>query len=190
MSQQTTRPYDALSRVFHWLTAIVVTIAFVLGPGGFGRLMHQGIDPATRSDIVWHESLGILVFVLTTLRLLWLAFRPTAPVIDMAGWMHAASKLVHLALWALMLLLPLTALLALASEAHPLTLLDNIRIDQMPMVAKLPIAKLANWGDVHKFLGDAVMWVAGGHALAAVYHHVILKDRVLFTMLPSKWLQR
>ena len=62
--------YDFLSRAFHWVTAIVVTIAFILGPEGFGRLMRQGVDPATRSDIVWHESLGLLVLLLTLLRLI------------------------------------------------------------------------------------------------------------------------
>ena len=79
MNQQPASHYDALSRAFHWVTAISVMIAFILGPGGFGRLMHNGLDPASRLDIVWHESLGILVFVLTLLRLVWLGLRPAAP---------------------------------------------------------------------------------------------------------------
>ena len=76
MRSRPTAHYDALSRAFHWLTAIVVTIAFVLGPEHFGREMHNGLDPATRSDIVWHETLGVAVFVLTALRLVWVALRP------------------------------------------------------------------------------------------------------------------
>lgn len=189
MNQQPTSSYDFLSRLFHWLTAVVVTVAFVLGPGGFGRLMHQGVDPATRSDIVWHESLGILVFLLTTCRLVWVAFRPPAPQIAMAGWMHVTSKLVHLVLWALLFVLPISALLALGSEGHPLTLLGGLRLAHMPMIFNSPIAHLADWGDVHKFLGDAVMWIAGLHAFAAIYHHVVLRDGVLSSMLPIKWLR-
>jgi cytochrome b561 len=186
MNQQSTSHYDALSRAFHWLTAIVVSVAFILGPGGFGRLMRQGVDPATRSDIVWHESLGILVLVLTLLRLIWVALRPAVPQFQMTAWMHMMAKLMQLALWALMLLLPITALLALGSEAHPLTLLGGVRVDQMPMIAQSSIAKLADWGDVHKFLGDAIMWLAGLHAAAAIYHHMILKDGVLSSMLPRR----
>jgi cytochrome b561 len=185
MNQPPTRHYDFLSRAFHWVTAIVVTIAFILGPEGFGRLMRQGVDPASRSDIVWHESLGISVLVLTLLRLLWVAMRPTPPQITMTRWMHLTAKLVHVALWALLLGLPVTAFLALGSEAHPLTLLGGLRIDQMPMIADSAIAKLADWGDVHQFLGDAIMWLAGLHAAAAVFHHVVLKDGVLATMLPD-----
>lgn len=184
MNRQPTARYDALSQVFHWVTAILVTIAFILGPGGFGRLVRQGLDPATRSDIVWHESLGILVLVLTALRLVWVALRPAAPRIQMAGWMHLVAKLMHLALWALLLALPFTALLALGSEGHPLTLLGGVRVDRMPLIADSGIAKLADWGEVHKFLGDSIMWLAGLHAAAAVLHHVVLKDGVLSAMLP------
>lgn len=187
MNQQRTSQYDLLSRAFHWVTAIAVTVAFILGPGGFGRLMREGIDPATRSDIVWHETLGILVFVLTVLRLTWVAFRPAAPQVQMAGWMQLAGKLVHIALWLLLLALPASALLALGSEAHPLTLLGGVRVDQFPVITNSSIAKLVDWGDVHQFLGDAIMWIAGLHAAAAIYHQLVLKDGVLSTMLPYKW---
>jgi cytochrome b561 len=186
MNQQSKTHYDPLSRAFHWLTAIVVAITFALGPEGFGRLMRQGIDPATHSDIVWHESLGMLVLALTVLRLLWSAMRPTPPQFAMASWMHTASKLVGAALWILLLALPITALLALGGKAHPLTLLGGVRVDHIPFIANSVIAKLADWGDVHQFLGDAFIWLAGLHAVAAIYHHVVLKDGVLAAMLPHK----
>lgn len=179
--------YDALSRAFHWLTAIAVTVAFILGPGGFGRQMHEGLDPATRNDIVWHESLGVLVFVLTLLRLVWLAFRPAAPQFGGDSAVDKLAKLMHLALWALLLILPMSALLALGSEGHPLTLLGGLRVDQMPWISNSPIAKLADWGEVHGLLGDTLIWLAGLHAVAAIYHHVILKDGVLASMLPKRW---
>jgi cytochrome b561 len=186
MHQPPATRYDPLSQVFHWVTAIVVTIAFILGPEGFGRLLRQGVDPATRNDIVWHESLGILVLVLTTLRLMWLALRRAPPQLVMAGWMRAASKLMHVALWALLLALPLTAFLALGSEGHPLTLLGGLRVDQMPLIADSAIAKLADWGEVHGLLGDAILWLAGLHAAAAILHHLVLKDGVLLAMLPGR----
>jgi cytochrome b561 len=179
MSNQKSSHYDPLNRAFHWLTAIAVAIAFVLGPGGFGRLMRQGVDPATRSSIVWHETLGLLVLALTLLR-------PAAPQFEMASWMTTLAKLMHLALWTLMLVLPATALLALGSEGHPLTLLGGVRLDEMPLIANSSIAGLADWGDVHGFLGDALMALAGLHAAAAVYHHVVMRDGVMLAMLPER----
>ncbi|MDR7272838.1 cytochrome b561 [Pelomonas saccharophila] len=176
--------YDPLSRALHWLTAIAVTVAFILGPGGFGRMMRKGIDPATRLDIVWHESLGLLVLALTLLRLLWLALRPDKPRFEMAAWMQGLSKLTHITLWALMLALPVTALLALGSEHHPLTLLGGVRVDEFPWIAGSRLGEAADWGDVHEVLGDALMWLAGLHVLAALYHHVVRRDGVLAAMLP------
>jgi cytochrome b561 len=178
--------YDAASRAFHWLTAVVVAIAFILGPGGFGRLMHQGVDPATRLDIVWHESLGILVLGLTALRLVWLALRPNPPSIKSGGWLALVGKLMHIALWVLLLALPATALLALGSEGHPLTLLGSVRVDRMSFIADSGIGRLADWGDVHGFLGDTIMWLAGLHAAAAIFHQLVLKDGLLSAMLPER----
>ncbi len=186
MNIQSPSRYDSLSQAFHWLTVIAVSIAFILGPEHFGQLARRGIDPASRSDIVWHESLGLLVLLLTLLRLLWLAFRPAAPLIPMSSRMRLMGRLMHVALWTLLLALPVTAFLALGSEGHSLTLLGGVRVDQFPMIANSAIAKWFDWGDVHQFLGDAIMWLAGLHAAAAIYHHLVLKDGVLSTMLPGK----
>jgi len=176
--------YDKLSKAFHWITAITVVIAFVLGPGDFGRLLHNGIDPGTRNDIVWHETLGLTVFTLTSLRLVWVAVRPDAPRFQMATWMRLLSQLMHFVLWCLLFALPLSALLALGTEAHPLTLLGGFRINDMSFIANSYFSGLADWGDVHKFLGDLIIWLAGIHALAAIYHHIKLKDGILTSMLP------
>jgi cytochrome b561 len=183
MKQVSTAYYDIFSRIFHWLTAIAVSVAFILGPEGFGRLMRDGVDPATRIDIVLHESLGVLVFATTLLRLLWVAFRPATPVFAMKGWMIWGSKLAHLALWALLLALPISAMLALGSEGHPLTLLGGLRMNEIPFIENSFISEFADWGDVHGFLGDAIMALAGLHAAAAIYHHAVLKDGVLASML-------
>lgn len=185
MTPTTRQDYDTLSRAFHWLTAIAVAVAFILGPEHFGRLMHQGVDPATRSDIVWHESLGVLVFGLTLVRLLWVAVRPAAPQFDMPKVMSVAAKLGHFGLWALMLAVPVSAMLALGRESYPLTLLGGVRLDQLPFIATSPLTHLADWGDVHGALGDVLMGLAGVHAVAAIYHHVALRDNVLVSMVPK-----
>lgn len=176
--------YDKLSKAFHWVTAIIVFAAFILGPGDFGQLTHAGIDPGTRSDIAWHESLGIIIFALTFLRLIWVAIRPVAPELLLTPLMRLLSRLMRLALWTLLLALPISALLALGTESHPLTLLGGVRINEFPLIASSHLSGLADWGEVHKFLGDAIIWLAGTHAFAALYHHIKLKDKVLISMLP------
>ncbi|MGW8307861.1 MAG: cytochrome b [Achromobacter pulmonis] len=184
MNTTETIHYDGVSKIFHWLTVILILAAFILGPGDFGRLVRAGADPGARLDIVWHETLGVSIFVLTFLRLLWVALRSGAPDHKLEPKLHFASKLTHVVLWTLLFALPLTAFLTVASEGQPLTLLGGLRITELPGITSLPVLGLADWGDVHAFLGDAIIWLAGGHAVAALYHHFVLKDRVLRSMLP------
>lgn len=185
MDRPATPRYDALSQALHWITALAVLVAFVLGPEHFGRQMRDGLDPATRLDIVVHETLGALVFVLTLLRLVWVALRPAAPRFEMARWMDLLARAGHGVLWLLLLALPVTAILALGGEGHPLTLLGGFRVDKMPAIAESAVAGWADWGEVHGFLGDLMIWLAGLHAVAALVHHVVLKDGVLRAMLPG-----
>lgn len=180
----TPRPnYDAFSRALHWLTAITVIGAFILGPEHFGRAMRQGLDPATRLDILVHESLGVLVVVLTLLRLLWVAVRPAQPQFEMPDWMHKTAKATHGLLWLMLLAVPVSAFLALGSAGHPLTLLGGIRVGEWPAMLQSQLVQSIDWGDVHGALGDMILWLSGLHAVAAIYHHTVLKDGVLMSML-------
>ncbi len=76
----------------------------------------------------------------------------------------------------------MTAIAGAWLEGHPLTLLAGFEIAP-------PIALSHDLGvsiaDIHTGLGDAIAWLAGLHAVA-IFHHVILKDRVLLTMQP-RW---
>jgi cytochrome b561 len=184
MSSNASGRYDPVSQIFHWVTALAVLVAFILGPEGFGRLMHQGVDPATRADIVWHESLGVLVFVLTLVRLLWVALRPSTPTFEMSRGMHIVSKATHGVLWLMLLATPVTAMLTLGTEGYPLTLLGGVRVNELTLIANSGLGDVADWGDVHSLLGDAILWLAGLHAAAAIFHHVFLKDGVLASMSP------
>jgi len=175
--------------MLHWLVAIAATAAFFLGPEDFGRLMDDGIDPASHIDIVLHESLGVLVFLLTVLRLLWVAVRPSVPQIPKILWMQWMSKSTHIALLVLTVALPTSALMALGSEGNPMTLLGGLRIEKFPLIAQSSMSPMLDWGDAHKLLGNALMWLAGLHALAGIYHSFFLKDGVLSSMLPYKGIQ-
>ncbi len=183
MHKTSSNQYDKPSQVFHWLTAVAVLSAFILGPGDFGELLKNGVDPSTHSDIVWHQSLGIFVFFMTFLRLIWVFKRPTAPRFEMQPWLHFASKATHVVLWLLLFALPLSALLTLGTEGAPLTLLGGLKIETT-VIKRFYFAGLADWGDVHTLLGNVIMYLAGIHALAAIYHHFVRKDKVLSSMLP------
>jgi cytochrome b561 len=172
--------YGSVAQVFHWCTAILVLVAFVYGPGGPEQRVYS---PVHEFDRRLHETLGLCVFALTLIRLLWRASdrRPEPPTVS--RWMTVMATAVQWALYSLLLALPLTAVSGAWLEGHPLTLIAGAEIPPLLGTSHETGAAIAS---VHKWLGDAIMWLAGLHALAAIFHHVVLKDDVLVTMLP-RW---
>lgn len=129
---------------------------------------------------------GVLVFLLTAVRLLWVAVRPALGKVNTAKSMQAVSISLHIAFWILILALSTAALIALGSEGSPQTLLGGFRIEHFPLIADSFLESLLDWGDVHEFLGDALIWLAGLHAVAVVYDGFVLKGDVLRSMLLYK----
>ncbi|HEU0229593.1 MAG TPA: cytochrome b/b6 domain-containing protein [Burkholderiaceae bacterium] len=173
--------YDSISQFLHWCTAVLVLVAFIYGPGGPEQRVYSSAHEFNRQ---LHETLGLCVFALTVIRLLWraVATRPEAP--PGARWMVVMATTVQWALYLLLLALPLTAIAGAWLEGHPLTLLAGAEIRPLFGMSHGVGAAFAS---AHKWLGDAIMWLAGFHALAALFHHVVLKDDVLASMLP-RWL--
>lgn len=83
-----------------------------------------------------------------------------------------------------MIALPLTAVTGAWLEGHPLTLLRGLEIAP-PFASNHDVG--ARPASLHGWLGDAIMWLAGIHAAAAIFHHLVLRDGVLVSMLP-RWL--
>jgi len=172
--------YGSVAQSLHWVTAILVLAAFVLGPGG----QEQSVYSASRDfERQLHQTLGMLVFGLTFLRLFWkLVDRP--PVSElMPDWMEKTSKLVHGALYFLLFAVPATAIAGAWLEGHPVTLLAGLQIAPPIGLSHSLGATIAN---IHTLLADAIIWIAAAHAFAAIYHHFLLKDGVLLSML-ARW---
>jgi cytochrome b561 len=123
------------------------------------------------------------VFALTLVRLCWRTIFPSPKSPEMPTWMEVGAKLGQWALYALLVLVPVTAIVGAWLEGHPLTLLAVGNIQ--PWLAQSPQLGLA-LGDIHGWLGDAPTWLAGLHPTAALYHHFWRRDTVLLSMLPGR----
>ena len=175
----TLQRYGRVAQLLHWTTAILVVAAFVYGPGGSEERVYS---LARDFDRQIHETLGIGVFAVTLIRLLWRAFDSRPRELPMPRWMSVSSKVVHATIYILLLAIPLTAISGAWLEGHPLTFLGNVRVGPLFSEAHAVGSAIAS---IHTWLGDAILWVAGGHAIAALYHHFILRDGVLRSMLPN-----
>ncbi len=183
MTVRTLTSYGALVQTLHWLTAILVVLAFATGLGGSELRIYATAHDFERQ---LHETLGVCVLVLLALRLYW-RISSGRLRIAVSHWTDFASAAVHTSLYLLLLFVPLTAIVGAWLEGHPLTLVTGVVLPAPVPAAHSLGATLAS---VHTWLGDAIVWLAGMHAMAGLYHHYILRDQVLASMLPRWLLQR
>jgi cytochrome b561 len=171
--------YSRFAQWLHWVTAILVLIAFLVGAGG----PESRVYSAERAgQLTLHESLGLAVLLIVAVRLVWRFVDPAPEEPPMPAWMVFASAAGHGLLYLLLFAVPLTAIVGAWSEGHALTTYLGA------------IGPWLSWGhdfgawisEVHTWLGDAILWLAGVHAVAALGHHFVLRDRVLVSMLPWK----
>lgn len=180
MERLTVTRYSAPTQVLHWLTAVLVLIAFIYGPGGSEARVYAA---ARDFDRQLHETLGLCVLALVALRLLWRSIDTRPPPPRVARWMDVTARVVQAALYVLLVAVPLTAIAGAWLEGHALTLLGGFTLPAPVAESHALGARIAV---AHTWLGDAIVWLAGAHALAGLFHHYVLKDGVLASMLPRR----
>jgi cytochrome b561 len=140
----------------------------------------RGSDPREVMK-AWHYALGVSIFGLVWARLLLRLFSPT-PHGDQPRWQAWASGLVHVALYLLMIALPLLGWLALSAEGEHVVWLGL----ELPAITA-PNEGLAEQSEeLHETIGKAGYFLIGVHTAAALLHHYLLKDRVMARMLPPR----
>jgi cytochrome b561 len=172
--------YSAFTQALHWLTAILVLVAFMYGPGGSEARVYA---PARDFERQLHETLGLCVLALVAVRLIWRLFDKRPEPAPASRALQIAATLMQTSLYVLLFAVPLTAMAGAWLEGHPLTLLGGLQI--APPLAEHHAAG-ETIAEVHTWLGDAILWLAGLHALAALYHQFVLRDGVLASMLPGR----
>jgi cytochrome b561 len=180
VSRSAVAHYSVAARVLHWLTALLVVVAYIVSVGGPEARVYAPANDGARG---LHELLGLSVAALTLVRLAWrvTVAPPESPA--MPAWMRLAARLGHWAMYALLLLVPATAILGAWLEGHPLTVLAVGDVGPWLSASHALGATLA---DLHGWLGNALIWLAGAHAASALYHHFWRGDTVLRSMLPGR----
>jgi cytochrome b561 len=172
--------YGALPQLIHWLTAIFVIAGWLLGT--FGDDLPKGA--AHEFGMLTHMTLGEAVVLLLVLRLAWRVANPPPPPepTPFGRLAAAAAKLCHFALYTLLLVVPFFGVLVQLKRGHPLPIFGYWEFVS-PWPADRPMARTLI--EVHQYLADALLILAGIHAGAALLHHWLWRDRTLLRMLPG-----
>jgi cytochrome b561 len=171
--------FSRLSIAVHWVSVLVLLASFALG-WGRDLLEESGWDDVA---LMAHRQLGVTVVVLLMLRLAarWMTKRQ--PVHQPFQWLNLLGSMSHLALYALLLLLPVLGWAMTNAQGHAVTLWGILQLPEL-------VAIDPDWADTfqewHERAGLALLALVALHAAAALIHHHVLKDEVLTGMLPVR----
>lgn len=173
--------YSASRRLLHWGAAILLVAAVA------GVELHESFPKG--SDIrnllmSVHFQFGLLVFVLVWPRLLQTLRQGKPPInpAPQAAWQETLTKVVHLALYAAMAILPVVGVLVLQAAGKPVSFLGL----ELPMLVGEDKDFSHDLKEAHELVGNLLIGLVGLHVAAAVWHHRILKDDTMLRMLPPR----
>lgn len=173
-----TAPYDAGARFLHWSMAALIALTFLLG------LTIDSFPSSWKTGAIeTHKAIGLVLVLLLAARLAWRLVRSPPPLEPASPFMTAAARLGHATLYALMLLAPVIGLVYAIKRGQGLDLgLFSIP----PLAAPAPRAETRPIREWHEWAAYALIILAGLHALAELWHHLIRKDGTLRRMLPER----
>lgn len=178
--------YGAVAQSLHWASAFLIFALLALG------WTMTDLPPGSAQQFKLfqlHKSLGVTVFALTALRLIWRLLHgvPALPA-TMPVWERRAASLGHLGLYTLAFGLPLTGWAVVSSSPFniPTLLYGVIPLPHLWFLADAPDKKALSHllGEIHGLAASGLVGLLVVHVGAALRHHIVLKDDVLRRMLP------
>ncbi|WJF89808.1 cytochrome b [Paraburkholderia bonniea] len=173
--------YTGPAIALHWLIALLIVCGFALG---WVMTDIPGFTPTKLRYFSWHKWIGVTVFVLAVLRVLWRATHAAPPLPQTTpAWQRAASHLVHFALYLLMLVIPLSGYLYSSAANVPVVYLGLVPLPRL--IA--PDAELkVLLKTVHVVLNYSLLVLVVMHVAAVIKHQFLDRDGLLSRMLPSR----
>jgi cytochrome b561 len=169
--------YDNIAIILHWLTALLVIVQFALAItwDDFPRETRESLQSV-------HVSLGLLLTAVVVARIVWRLIPGHQRPAIVSGWVKLASKGVHYLLYVLLVVQAGLGFAWRWAQGHSVGFFGLFGIPGPYGALARPTRHLLS--EFHEKVGWAIVIIAFGHALAALYHHYRLHDRVLGRMFP------
>jgi cytochrome b561 len=176
--RNTTAQWGWLTMTIHWLTALTVLAMFALGLWMVELTYYDGWY---KKGPDLHKSIGISLFILTLIRLLW-RLNSTVPeaLATHKPWERKVAAIVHCMLYLLLFMVMVSGYLISTADGRGVELFGLFEIpatlhgiDRQEDIA----------GIVHLVLASTLVGTALLHAAAALKHHIIDRDKTLKRML-------
>lgn len=179
MSLNPTNKYSGLAMTLHWLVGIAVIVTWRITEAA-----EHAPNREARSEIMGnHFALGVVIFVLVASRFVWRQMNPPpAPIASHTGWERMLAKINHLAMYTLMLVMPLAGWFAMSLYGSPISVWGVVDVPALPVTANPDLA--GQIFDIHAIAGTTLLVLIAVHVLATLKHTFLDKDGTVFRMLP------
>ena len=179
--QDPIRRYSNTAVALHWVTVVIVLTQVVLG-FAFAEFMAKG--PARSEVFAWHKTLGVLILVLALICLGYRLANPPPPFPpELPRWRRIAAVWNHRAFYFLLIVLPLTGLIAVSgmSPTGHTTLIGGVSI---PVIPSISGDTGETSGDLHVVLVFTTIALLVLHVAAAIQQQFFEHDRAAARMPP------
>ncbi|MCO6418542.1 cytochrome b/b6 domain-containing protein [Siccirubricoccus sp. KC 17139] len=172
------RGFSPLQRGVHWLMAVLILAMLFIGVAMVASA--SSYVPL----VAIHRPLGLALLLLVVLRigLRWRRGAPPLPV-DLPAWQKAAAHASHLALYALMLAMPLLGWAMLSAAGYPVVVVPGFVLPPILPVSPLLYALLRA---AHGWLGYLLFLTVLLHLGAALFHALVRRDGVFSAMVRGR----
>jgi cytochrome b561 len=169
--------YNRGAITLHWVTAALIVANLLLGLS----MVALPVSPRKLHWYLFHKSIGITIFLLTSLRIAWRTIRPHPAPVPMPPWQRRAARASHALLYVLLFVIPLSGWLYSSATGVQVVYLGVVPLPDL-------VGKDKALGDalriVHVSLNACLFALVVVHVVAAIKHHFIDRDTVLVRMLP------
>ena len=174
--------YSATARTFHWLIVLLLAVQIPIGVYMVYRGKDLNIwDALTNQLYSSHKLIGVIIFFLVVLRLGYrLIAGPPPPEPTIEPWHKTCSVLNHLALYLLLLIVPILGYIGVAMFPA----LDIFGLFKLPALVAPDKQMSETVFEWHIYGAIALCALIVLHIVAALYHYFIRQDNVLGRMWP------
>ncbi len=170
--------FGLVTKFLHWAIALLIIGLiglgyYMVGLSYYDRWYHDSLET--------HKALGMLVFVLGALTLVWRTVSPSPPLHDsLKRWEKIAATAMHHTLFVLVFLFPVTGFLVSTSEGQAVTFFAWFDVPALVVVGA-GLRDLAI--SIHFYCAYGTAALVAVHAAAALKHQLIDRDGTLARML-------
>ena len=172
-SQTASQHYSTPSIAMHWAMVLLFVAVYALINVAEGFEKGSAERQMARD---WHFTFGLLIFALVWVRIALRVLCTTPPIQPApSALMEKLAKAGHLALYALMVVLPVVGWLVLSARGKSIPFFGL----ELPALIASDKALGGQLKELHELGGNVGYFLIGGHAITALLHHYAWKDNTL-----------